>query len=34
MALAIPIISSFDDKGIAGAIKSFQQLETKGAHGT
>tara|TARA_R110000868_G_scaffold61207_1_gene186137 strand:+ start:1336 stop:2817 length:1482 start_codon:yes stop_codon:yes gene_type:complete len=28
MALAIPIISSFDKKGISGAIQSFKQLET------
>ena len=30
MALAIPIISSFDGKGISKAIKQFKQLETTG----
>jgi hypothetical protein len=30
MALSIPIISTFDNKGISKAIKSFRQLETNG----
>ena len=31
MALAIPIISTFDSKGIDKAIKQFKQLEGAGA---
>jgi hypothetical protein len=29
MALAIPIISTFDNRGIKGAIREFKNLETK-----